>query len=79
MGVKGDVTVIPDRSCPVGTAYLLDESKWFLVSKGMHIVVDDLDGQTMRLNSTADQYDIRLVSYAQLGCTAPSHNARITW
>lgn len=78
-GPTGPIKVVPDRNCPENVGFLLDSSTWFLLSLGDAIRLDDRDSLRMRLNPTKDQLDLRFLSYAQLLCSAPGYNARITF
>lgn len=75
MGPGGPITVIPDRSCPSQTAYLLQMNTWKLRSIGKAPKIlqygDGLDG--LRVGN-ADAYEIRLGYYANLICNAPGWN-----
>lgn len=75
----GPVTVIPDRSCPPLTSYLLSLDMWKLRSLGKvpHILTYGLEGlQGLRVG-TADALEIRLGSYGNLICRAPGWNCVI--
>lgn len=74
-GANGQIKVFPDRSCPAKTAFLLQMDTWKLYSLGdaPHIA-RYADGLEMLRVSTADAAEVRVVSYAQLGCVAPGWN-----
>lgn len=74
-GANGQIKVFPDRSCPAKTAYLLTMDTWKLYSLGdaPHIA-RYADGLEMLRVSNADAAEVRVVSYAQLGCNAPGWN-----
>lgn len=77
-GANGQIKVFPDRSCTVRTAYLLQMDTWKLYSLGdaPHIA-RYADGLEMLRVSNADAAEVRVVSYAQLGCNAPGWNGVI--
>lgn len=69
------ITVLPDRDCPENKAYLLDLETWAFYSLKEPVMILDLDGSKMLREGSADAYEIRCASYAQLGCTFPGANA----
>lgn len=73
----GPITVIPDRSCPAATAYLLQMDVWKLRSLGKapHILTYGLEGLEGLRVGTADALEIRIGYYANLICSAPCWNA----
>jgi hypothetical protein len=74
---SGAAKVIPDRSCPVGTAYILQIDTWTLHSLGEPVELFTGDGLDMIRDASADNMNIRCTSYAQLGCSAPGWNCRV--
>ena len=78
-GANGQIKVFPDRSCPAKTAFLLTMDTWKLYSLGdaPHIA-RYADGLEMLRVSNADAAEVRVVSYAQLGCNAPGWNGVLT-
>lgn len=74
----GIVKVISDRDCPVNTCFMLQMDTWKLYSLGECPQMLDSDGNKWLRNATADSVQVRTGYYAQLGCTAPGYNARIT-
>ena len=76
----GPITVIPDRSCPANTAYLLQMDTWKLRSLGKapHILTYGLEGLEGLRVGTADALEIRIGYYANLVCNAPGWNCVIT-
>lgn len=75
----GPITVIPDRSCPSQTAYLLQMDTWKLRSLGKapHILTYGLEGlEGLRVGS-ADALEIRIGYYGNLICNAPGWNCVI--
>lgn len=75
----GPVTVLPDRSCPTQTCFLLTMSSFKLRSLGRvpHILTYGLEGlEGLRVGS-ADALEIRIGYYGNLVCNAPGWNANI--
>lgn len=72
----GPITVVPDRSCPSQTAYLLSMDTWKLRSLGRvpHILTYGLEGLEGLRVGTADALEIRIGYYANLICNAPGWN-----
>ena len=77
-GAAGQIKVFPDRSCPAKTAFLLQMDTWKLYSLGPapHIA-KYADGIEMLRVYNSDAAELRVVSYAQLGCNAPGFNANV--
>jgi hypothetical protein len=75
-GAAGQIKVFPDRSCPAKTAFLLQMDTWKLYSLGPapHIA-KYADGLEMLRVYNSDAAELRVVSYANLGCNAPGFNA----
>jgi Family of unknown function (DUF5309) len=75
----GPVTVIPDRSCPAQTAFLLQMDTWKLRSLGKapHILTYGLEGLEGLRVGTADALEIRIGLYGNLICNAPGFNCRV--
>ncbi len=78
-GAHGQIKVFPDRNCPPKRAFLLQTDTWKLYSLGdaPHIA-RYADGLEMLRVSDADAAEVRVVSYAQLGCNAPGWNGVLT-
>jgi hypothetical protein len=76
----GPVTVLADRNCPPQTAYLLRRDTWKLRSLGKvpKILTYGMEGLEGLRVGTADALEIRIAYYAQLVCSAPGWNARIS-
>jgi hypothetical protein len=76
----GPITVIPDRSCPSQTAYLLqmDTFKLRSLGKAPHILTYGLEGLEGLRVGTADALEIRIGYYANLICNAPGWNAVVS-
>jgi hypothetical protein len=76
-GPRGPINVIPDQNCPPDVAYLLQLDTWKLYSLGKAPKILASDGNKMLRVSNADQLELRVGFYGQLGCRAPGYNARI--
>lgn len=76
VGPYGRAEVYPDYFCPVDEMYLLTSSSFKFVSRGPLAQWADEDGRIL-LRSTSDTYQGRLISYSNLLCLAPIHNAQI--
>lgn len=76
----GPITVIPDRSCPSQTAYLLqmDTFKLRSLGKAPHILTYGLEGLEGLRVGTADALEIRIGYYANMICNAPGWNAVVS-
>lgn len=72
------ITVVADVNCPENSAYMLQMNTWTLWSAGKAPHLLDRDGVLMR-NSDADSYQARVGFYAQLGCSAPGWNCKISF
>lgn len=72
----GPITVIPDRSCPSQTAYLLQMDTWKLrsLNKAPHILRYGLEGLEGLRVGNADALEVRLGFYGNLICSAPGWN-----
>lgn len=80
MTSKGPMDVVADHNFPMGVAYMLDRGSWKLYSLGeapQLLTYGDGAGKFLR-RSAADGVEVRVGYYAQLGCSAPGYNARIT-
>lgn len=79
-GPYGPITVMPDRSCPAKTAYLLQMDTWKLRSLGKvpHILTYGLEGLEGLRVGNADALEIRIGYYANLICNAPGWNCVVT-
>jgi hypothetical protein len=77
-GPKGVVSIMADQDCPAGIAYSLDMSTWKLFSlKGCPMILD-MDGNQLSRVAAADQFEARIVYFAQLYTDAPGWNGVIT-
>jgi hypothetical protein len=74
---SGQITCIPDRSCPAQTAYLLQLDTWKLRSLGKapHVLTYGMEGLEGLRVGNADALEIRIGYYANLVCKAPGWNA----
>lgn len=75
----GPITIIPDRSCPAQTAYLLDMKVWKFRSLGKapKILTYGLEGLEGLRVGNADALEIRIGYYGNLTCSAPGWNCVI--
>jgi hypothetical protein len=76
----GPITVVPDRSCPSQTAYLLSMDTWKLRSLGKmpHILTYGLEGLEGLRVGNADALEIRIGYYGNLICNAPGWNCVVS-
>lgn len=76
----GPITVVPDRSCPSQTAYLLqmDTLKLRSLGKAPHVLTYGMEGLEALRVGTADALEIRIGSYANLICNAPGWNCVVS-
>jgi Family of unknown function (DUF5309) len=79
MAAYGPITVIPDRSCPSQTAFMLQMDTWKLRSLGKvpHVLTYGLEGLEGIRVGTADALEIRIGAYYNLICSAPGWNGRV--
>lgn len=75
----GPITIIPDRSCPSQTAYLLQMDTWKFRSLGKapHVLTYGLEGLEGIRVGNADALEIRIGYYGNLVCNAPGWNCVI--
>ena len=76
----GPITVIPDRSCPAQTAYLLqmDTLKFRSLGKAPHVLTYGLEGLEGLRVGNADALEIRIGFYGNLICNAPGWNCVVS-
>lgn len=76
----GPIPVIPDRSCPGSTSFMLQMDCWRLRSLGKlpHILTYGPEGLEGLRVGTADALEIRLGAYGNLTCNAPGWNGVAT-
>jgi hypothetical protein len=75
-GNSGPITVLADRDCPVGEAFMLDMKTWYLLSRGEPVRLFQADGQRVLREANDDAVTARVISYHQMGCSAPGWNGR---
>ncbi len=73
-GLKGPVTVLPDLNCQNDRFYVLDLPTWSFNSLGQSPNLFDADGTKMLRSTSADSLQVRVTSYAQIGCEAVGFN-----
>ena len=76
----GPITVVPDRSCPPETAYLLQMNTWKFRSLGKapHVLTYGLEGLEGIRVGNADALEIRIGYYGNLICSAPGWNCVVS-
>jgi Family of unknown function (DUF5309) len=76
----GPITIIPDRSCPGLTAYLLSMNtlKFRSLGKAPHVLTYGLEGLEGIRVGNADALEIRIGFYGNLVCSAPGWNCVVT-
>ena len=77
IGPKGTVMVYADQDCPSATSYSLQMDTWKLASLKECPQILDLDGDKLNRVYNADEWEARMVYFAQLGCDAPGWNANV--
>lgn len=76
-GPRGPIKVIPDQNCPADKAFLLQLNTWKLYSLGKAPQILDMDGLKMLREASADNVEVRVGYYAQIGCQAPGWNCKL--
>lgn len=77
-GAKKQIKVFPDKDCQGATAWLLTMNTWELVSLGdAPMILKYGSNDEMLRVYNADQAELRVGYYAQLGCSAPGWNAQV--
>jgi hypothetical protein len=77
-GANGSIDVFPDRSCQAATEYLLQLDTWTLATLGpAPRILEYEDGALMMRSSTADEMEVRVGLYGNLGCNAPGWNVNV--
>lgn len=76
----GPVTIVPDRSCPSLTCFLLQMDTWEFRSLGKapHVLTYGLEGLEGLRVGNADALEIRIGYYGNLVCCAPGWNCVVT-
>ncbi len=77
-GPQGEIKVLPDRNMTDARCYMLQMDTWLLASLGPVVHLLDVDSNRILRQTTADAYEVRIGSYAQLGCKAPAFNGVTT-
>lgn len=72
----GNLPVIADPDCPHDVAWMLTLKDWVLASTGKYPEICDEDVEMLR-SSTADEYEVRIAGYGNLGCHDHGGSARI--
>lgn len=75
-GPRGPVSILADQDCPSGVGFSLDMKTWKLYSLDECPMILDMDGDKLARVYNADEWEARIVYFAQLGCTAPGFNVR---
>jgi hypothetical protein len=78
IGPSGSCEVIPDKDCPDSVAYILQMDTWTLASIGEVVQLTTLDGNRVLRQANDDGIEVRVHSYANLGCGGPGWNCRVT-
>ena len=77
-GATGPINVIPDVNCPNTIAFGLQMDTFLWKSLGPAPKIYDADGLTMLRASAADEAEVRVRFYGNVGCFAPGYNGRLT-
>ena len=77
-GPQGPIDVIPGPKCPAGHVFVLDDSKFELLSCGDVVAILDEDGNTWRAMATTDVYEVRLGFLGNFVCYDTSAICHIT-
>jgi hypothetical protein len=76
-GPTGPIDVVADYNCQPTVGWMKQLDTWMLVSMGGVPKVFDYDGLAS-LRTAGDALEIRTLYRAQIGCSAPGYNGRIT-
>lgn len=77
-GAKKQIKVFPDKDCQSQTAWLLQMNTWKLATLGdAPMILKYGSNDEMLRVYNADQAEVRVGYYGQLGCKAPGFNGRI--
>ena len=74
---EGPVKLFSDRRCPYEYGFCLQMDTWKLYSMKAVPHIQKPDGLMALRQATADGIEVRLASYAQLGCKAPGWNGKV--
>ena len=77
IGPKGPIKVIPDNACPVDVAFMVQLDTWVLASIGAAPKILNQDGNRYLRVNNADQVEVRVGYYGNIGCKAPGYNCNI--
>lgn len=78
LGPNGPVNVVADSDCPDDRSYVLTLDSWCLYHlNNAPIIIDEEDGNMILRSASADSFEARIKSYAQLACNAPGKNGVI--
>lgn len=76
-GDVGDVKVVAANKCPSADAFVLEQHNWKLFSIGKAVQIDDLDGNRMLRQASADGIEIRTKSRSNVACKNPIGSVRV--
>ncbi len=77
-GPAGPIECFADRSCQPAAAFLLQMNTWCIYSLGsVPRILKYGDGMEMLRLGNADASEVRVGSYANLGCKAPGWNSQL--
>jgi hypothetical protein len=74
----GTVKFLADPDCPPDVCWLLQKNTWKLCSRGGVPRRINIDGNELLRQGTSDGVEGRFGYYAQLGCSMPGRNVRVT-
>ena len=74
---EGPVKLYSDRRCPYEYGFALQMDTWKLYSLGGVPHIQKPDGLMALRQASADGIEVRVASYAQLGCKAPGWNGKV--
>jgi hypothetical protein len=77
IGPKGPISVIPDNACPLDVGWMLQLDTWVCASLGPLPKILSHDGQKWLRVNNADQVEVRVGYYGNIGCKAPGYNCRL--
>lgn len=78
-GAKKQIKVFPDRNCQGLTGWLLQMDTWMLASLfEAPMILKYGSNEDMLRVYNADQAELRVGYYANLGCSAPGFNSQVT-
>ena len=73
----GTCKVFTDPNCPNRYSYGLQLDTWCLLSVGENVKIDDADGNVILRKASSADYEVRVLSLAELVCEAPGWNIQI--